>query len=509
MMTDGWRIELNGVTISGGDEPGGACLTLPPEGLGVPGVRTEDVTLPQRDGVRHFNDWYEPRVITLEASVCPDSGCASCPEPRARVRAIQQAWKRQCDDIELVIWPPCSDAESRTNLAPTPSGDPAWEDGGPDAPPNWVIGGSTFTTTTYPAVIVPDIAQPLHSIRNEYTTADSLTGMTSSTFFPVDGPMTVTFSAWVRASIPIRARTLDPLTNTTQDATAYQSLPDWTRLTVTATSTYAAPLDAYVVQLNIESQPGNPAPAVGDFVEVAAVLAEQDGSPTAAYFDGATPDTDTALHDWSGEPYNAPSTSGPDRSLIGPFGIVGRPRPEAGNLTWLPGRSRCAQLVLRFDATDHRMFVLDSDGTPGSGVSVVEVSPFTSTKCRSYPRCYPMCYDQETGEDPGDTTTVVQGTECTQPTICFHGQLTNPILENVTTGETIGYQGTITAGSPPVCVDTETGLAEQGGANRTHLITGNPQMSLQPGENLLRLRSFSSTDDGTAELTYRSIVVSA
>lgn len=506
MMADGWIVELNGTVLSGGDAPGDACLTLPPDGLGLPGVRTEDVTLPQRDGVRHFSDWYEPRIITVEAFVCPDGGCSSCPDPRATVRAIQQSWKRQCDDIELVVWPPCAGEglPDRVNLAPTPSGNPTWRGTEPVAgPPNWVFGGGDQVDLSYPPVTIPGIDQDLTSMRSEVVDNTAMSALTASSFFPAEDGTPVNVTAWFRGTMTSRIRS-QSLTGEPEVIGPWTDITDWTRQQLTINPVFVAPLDSYMLQITVESQD---APQNGDWLEIGAVLAET--TPNGEYFDGSTPDSGELVHTWRGEPYSSPSSSGPDRSLVGPFGIIGRPRPEAGSLEWLPGRSRCAHLTLRFDAVDHRMYVLDADGTPGSGVSVVTVNPFTSTKCRSYPRCYPMCYEQENGEDPGDTVAEVRGTECTQPTICFTGRLTNPILENVTTGETIGYRGTIGEGDPPVCIDTETGLAEQGGANRTHLTTGNPQLALQPGENLLRLRSFSASDNGTAELSYRSIVVSA
>lgn len=304
-MAAGWTVTLEGVTLSGGDQPGTGCLTLPPDGLGLPEIRDNDVVYAQRDGVRHFSDWYEPRIITLEVVV--GGGCLPCGDERRQVSEIVKAWSRKCDDLELVVQPPCE------------------------------------------------------------------------------------------------------------------------------------------------------------------------------------PDPD-------------------DRTFTGPYGILGRPR--VAEVTWRRGRRGVANLLLRFDAADHRMFILDEDGTPGSGVETVTLEPTTEGKVTCAPFCFPVCFDIDTGEDVGPTEVEVYGTECTYPEICFFGTLTNPTLENVTTGQTVGYSGTV-SGEEPVCIDTLTGTATQGGASRTHLITGNPRMILQPGVNLLRLVSYSPSDSGHADVSYRSIVVSA
>jgi len=197
-----------------------------------------------------------------------------------------------------------------------------------------------------------------------------------------------------------------------------------------------------------------------------------------------------------------------DRSLVGPYGIIGRPRQAT--LTWLRGRTQKARLQLRFDARDHRMFVLDCDG--GTGEVCVVAEPNIETTGRAYPRCYAdggMCFDCATGSESGDATATVVGTECASAELCFTGLLTNPVLRNMTTGEEVGLRGEIREGDLPICIDTETGTARQGTAGRTHLITGNPRMKLVPGENILRLISTGVADTGNVTICFRPFVVSA
>ena len=116
-----WTVVLNGRVLAGGEIPEviGSTpasgvdilgwLSNPPDGLGVPPLRTEDQTFPQRDGVAQYADWYEPRVITLaDVSVTPD-GCPSCPTAREKAYLLSTAWGRACASAqsELVIYSDC------------------------------------------------------------------------------------------------------------------------------------------------------------------------------------------------------------------------------------------------------------------------------------------------------------------------------------------------------------------------------------------------------------------
>lgn len=314
-MGDGaWAVTLNGVTLTGGDAATGiACLTAPPDGLGLPPLRTEDVVYPQRDGARHFADWYEPRIITLEDVYVCDDGCPGCPTGRAKVQQIMSAWGRKCGDVELVIFTDCHD---------------------PDAAPS-------------------------------------------------------------------------------------------------------------------------------------------------------------------------------GRALTGPYGVVGRPR--VAELTWItPSKTGCAALTLRFDAVDHRMFVLDGSGEAGSGTQCVTLGASVDVFCRTYDRCYSpsgMCYDTDISPSGGGPQTLtVGGTLCVRPTITLTGPLTNPRVENVTTGEFVQYNGAIAAGDT-VTIDLSTGTAvTDSGASRTHLLTGNTRWLLVVGDNEVRLTAFNPTDTGTAEVCWRDTV---
>lgn len=343
MVFNGWAVALNGIVLGSDCDHGTqqaldadcpaldavvveCALDVPPDGLGIPGLRTEDTTYAQRDGVEHFADWYQPRIITLPSvSVCPET-CPACSGGDASVRSvvkrIMSAWDRQCGDTELVVYTDCHDSD--------------------------------------------------------------------------------------------------------------------------------APLE--------------------------------------------------------------------DRVVNGPFGMIGRPRVAA--LSWDRG-VKCATMTLRFDAVDHRMYVLDGCGTPGSGETCVTLSPNTSAFARCYTEgvgsdadCYTdgpdsdsRCYDTLIGTDTPPSNVTVFGDVCPDVTITLTGQLTAPIfVENLTTGEQLRYTGSIGAADDPVVIDVSDLTARQGAEDRTFLLNGS--FSLPVGVNSLQLRSSSVGDTGTADVCFRHTVVS-
>lgn len=107
-----------GISLSGGDAidpwlptvPLG-FLTLPPEGLGVPPIRSGDVAFAQRDGVVQFADYYEPRVLTFEVDI-PNDGCPGCPSARQAVSRLTQEWSRNCTGASLVLFTDCHDPDA-------------------------------------------------------------------------------------------------------------------------------------------------------------------------------------------------------------------------------------------------------------------------------------------------------------------------------------------------------------------------------------------------------------
>lgn len=63
-----------------------------------------------------------------------------------------------------------------------------------------------------------------------------------------------------------------------------------------------------------------------------------------------------------------PDATVDERMISGPFGVRGRPRVAESR--WLGQGSSAGWATLRFDSVDHRLYILDADGTPGSGGQV-------------------------------------------------------------------------------------------------------------------------------------------
>jgi len=102
-----------GISLEGGDpvvpylptDPVGSLL-LPPDGMGLPSIRSGDVAFAQRDGVVQFADYYNPRILTFQVAV-PNDGCPGCPTARQKVSRLVQEWSRNCDGATLVLFTDC------------------------------------------------------------------------------------------------------------------------------------------------------------------------------------------------------------------------------------------------------------------------------------------------------------------------------------------------------------------------------------------------------------------
>lgn len=662
-MAEGWGVLLNDVYISCGEEPPECLgpevrslgfLNAPPEGLGVPGIRTEDITYPQRDGVRMFSDWYEPRQITLSVSVTEaDVPCGAdglpCITVREAVARIMKAWSRHCDNTELVIFTDCTGQgetvliSESVNLFANPSGEVTTD--------GWAaVNGSLAPIQLFDAAA----PQGTYVIRTERAagTSDNLAGAYTLTL-PVAGVYTLTAS--VRGSSQPGLRIEGSGVVATQETYFTTNPTQWHAATLTFE--WDGTGEAVLYARNQV--------AATDFTLDIDGLTLVQGNDPALFFDGDTADTDTVTNTWDGTPGLSTSTRRVytvDNALVGPYGVTGRPRQA--QLTWAASGGYIADIVLRFDAIDQNMYVLDECGTPGSGVKEIELGPGTSTTCTPMPICFgqrevetytftwearsymvdginyveiwvtegtfpegnyqhsgtgfplvwdgvppeptwdtldpvitwdslegpfadgaatfipetiappewmirsgalatpggpftwtitnsdditftatgsgsttgtpeapevvatgtvsyeretgdivdgdnTMCFDQETGEDGQDATAVVTGTECVSPIITLCGKLTDPIIENLTTGQSLRYRGVIRAQDPCVVIDTRDGTATQGSQSRTNLLTGDTRMQLSPGDNEFRLTSFSRTDDGYATVTWRDAVIYA
>lgn len=194
------------------------------------------------------------------------------------------------------------------------------------------------------------------------------------------------------------------------------------------------------------------------------------------------------------------------RVVTGPYGIVGRPRVFDSD--WQYRDEQIADAVLRFDAVDHRAYVLDPCGTPGL-YEVYEVPRETAANvCAKLPMCFTgggFCFDQviDPAVEPTDVT--IYGTECVNPTLTLYPGLTRPRVTNYTTSDWIGYNANIV--DEPVVINTEYGTATQGDESVTHNLIGSLTFKLEPGEYEIGLVSQSQFDDGYLDLSYRPTVI--
>lgn len=138
-MFDGWGVALNGVIVTGScDDPQAAwddtgCspavvldfLSAAPD-IGFPAIRNEDVQFPQRDGIKAFSDWYDPRTVVLTGMLGPVDACTcetpencECLTVRGQLSSLVQAWKRSCCDVEMVVYPPCEPGTTEEEKALT------------------------------------------------------------------------------------------------------------------------------------------------------------------------------------------------------------------------------------------------------------------------------------------------------------------------------------------------------------------------------------------------------
>lgn len=206
-----------------------------------------------------------------------------------------------------------------------------------------------------------------------------------------------------------------------------------------------------------------------------------------------------------------PDPTDPDanRDLNGPFGVVGRPRVFDGE--W-DDAHKVFEFTARFDAVDQRMYVLDGCGTPGY-TECVHIDPgvemFSICANEDGEICSPVCATNEEADSVDPVDVMVGGTESVNPTITLYPPLAAPMVENITTGEFVQLDGSVS--ESPVTINTEDGTAfDSDGNSLTHLLRGSLFLSMDPGNYQWRMISNAIFDDpGYATLCWRPTVVGA
>jgi hypothetical protein len=171
------------------------------------------------------------------------------------------------------------------------------------------------------------------------------------------------------------------------------------------------------------------------------------------------------------------------------------------------------------------LYILDECGTPGyTNCSEIEPGVQLFSLCGTegtgaYAGEIVVCSTPDglcanglvTTDDSVDPTAVsIGGTEQVYPEITFYPPLTNPSVENVTTGDFLQLDTVLTADDSPVTVNTQYGTAfDADGNSLTHLLRGNLFLSLDPGNYEWRLLSAGTDEEGYATFCWRDTVVSA
>jgi len=176
------------------------------------------------------------------------------------------------------------------------------------------------------------------------------------------------------------------------------------------------------------------------------------------------------------------------------YSLAGRPRKCELDLKDLKyGHVRAAVL---FVGTDPRLY----DAVPtevflplGSGVASGLTFPLT----------FPLIF-QEGAVPPGLATITNQGTASTFPRVTITGDVTNPRVENTTTGASLALDLDMTAGDV-VVVDMAAHAITHNGTNALGaLAAGSTFWPLIPGANHVSFRAAVDTTSAVAALSYRS-----
>lgn len=104
-------------------------------------------------------------------------------------------------------------------------------------------------------------------------------------------------------------------------------------------------------------------------------------------------------------------------------------------------------------------------------------------------------YQWEASTAGGSNIVTVSGVDMAEPIWTIDGIATNPTLTNITTGQTITWNGTVPNGQTLI-INMNEMTADLAGANVFEYITGE-WIQLQPGNNTLVYTAAGATDDST------------
>lgn len=156
-----------------------------------------------------------------------------------------------------------------------------------------------------------------------------------------------------------------------------------------------------------------------------------------------------------------------------------------------------ADLLIQFECSDPRRYSLGEN-------SVFISMPDETVDGLDYPLDYPLDYGAVIS--PSSLIVVNDGDAPTPMTLNFVGPVTNPTLINQTTGDSLGFEITLTADETLV-VDTRLGTVTLGTADRlyTRTLTSSPILgfSLLPGDNEMQAIAEDWDIGAGIEIVYR------
>lgn len=151
-------------------------------------------------------------------------------------------------------------------------------------------------------------------------------------------------------------------------------------------------------------------------------------------------------------------------------------------------------VVLEYRATDPLQYA--------TTITSNSVGLITASTGRTYPRTYNLSYG---GGTTASLTMTNSGTFATRPTFRITGPALNPVIENVTTGESLSFSIDIAA-SDYLDIDTDarTVLLNGTASRYSTLSTGSTFFDLNPGATQLRFRADTYNATATLTCTFQS-----
>lgn len=151
--------------------------------------------------------------------------------------------------------------------------------------------------------------------------------------------------------------------------------------------------------------------------------------------------------------------------------------------------------VVEFVATDPIAY---SDTLSNQDIALA-----TALGGRTYPRIYPMAY---AGSVSNSTTIDNLGNANSYPVVTFNGPITNPSVENITTGQTVSFAIALAAGEQLIVDFAARTVLLNGTASRYNTMTSKADQwwALVPGGNAIRYAASTPEPGAVMNISWRS-----